>query len=121
MRICLLLVFLFITGPLFSRSYTSDTSDYTIEKLFQYSLDELLTLKVNSATKFEESINEIPHSIYILTRKDFENFGYRTLAEALQHVPGFYMIDDYSAYKQNFGIRGFFRDEWNQATYECFF
>ncbi len=114
LQICLSLVFLMMTNSLFSQQSQSDTSDYTIEKLFQYGLDELLTLKVNSATKFDESINEIPHSIFIITKKDIETYGYRTLAEALQHVPGFYMIDDYSAYKQNFGIRGFFRDEWNQ-------
>ena len=112
--IFLLFVFLIMANSLYSQQSKQDTSNYTIEKLFQYSLDELLTLEVNSATKFDESINEIPHSIYIITRKDIENFGYRTLAEALQHVPGFYMIDDYSSYKQNFGIRGFFRDEWNQ-------
>lgn len=113
MRIKFLLVFFLIASSLYSQTIT-DTSNYSIEQLFQYSLDELLTLKVNSATKFDESANEIPHSIYIITKTDIENFGYRNLSEALQHVPGFYMNDDFSSYKQNFGIRGFYRDEWNQ-------
>lgn len=91
-----------------------DTTNYTIEDLYKYSLDELLTLKVSSATKFEEPIKDIPHSIEIITKEEIETFGYRTLAEALQHVIGFYMVDDYTFYQENFGIRGFFRDEWNQ-------
>ena len=66
LRVNLLFTFAFIlmSISLFAQQFNSDsTSDYTIEKLFNYSLDELLTLKVSSATKFEESINEITYKL----------------------------------------------------------
>ena len=85
----------------------------TIKQLYQLSLEELLLLKTSSASKFEETIKDIPHSVYVITKSDLEAYGYRTLAEALMHVPGFYMVDDHYNYKENFGIRGFYRDEWN--------
>jgi len=109
-----LLLGIVIVPSIVSSQETSDTVKYGIEDLYKFSLDELLIMKVSSATKFEETVSEIPHSIFIITKNDIETYGYRTLQEALQHVPGFYMVDDYSFYKQNFGVRGFFRDEWNQ-------
>jgi outer membrane receptor protein involved in Fe transport len=106
-------IFLVLCHTLLAQT-EKDSLQYGIEDLFQYSLDELLSMRVSSATKFEESVNEIPHAVFIITKEDIEIYGYRTLAEALQHVPGFYVHDDHNMYKENFGVRGVFRDEWNQ-------
>ncbi len=108
------IISLFLLQSIFNPSIAQNIADSSKKELFQLSLEELLDIKVRSASKFDESIKEIPYSTYIITRKDIDIYGYRSLAEALQHVPGFYMFDDHTMYKENFGVRGFHRDEWNQ-------
>lgn len=74
------------------------------------SLDELGTIKVPmvyGASKHEQKITEAPSSVTVLTRDEIQKSGYRTLAEILNSVPGFYVRND-----RNFsllGIRGFGR------------
>ncbi len=77
-------------------------------------LDEILDLKSTSATKFEEALKDLSSSVTVITKSDIQRYGYRSLSEALQHVPGMYSFDDHTPYKENFGIRGTLRDEWNQ-------
>ncbi len=113
MNPCLIIISILLHFNTLGQSFETDTVQ-NIMDLYQLSLEELLSVKVTSVTKFEESVKDIPQSIHIITKSDITNYGYRTLAEALQHVPGFYMVDDHYCYKENFGVRGFFRDEWNQ-------
>lgn len=98
----------------FSQKLTNDSINEDVIKLYSTNLDELLAIELSSATKFDEKIKDIPTSVYIVTRKDIQTYGYRTLSEILQHVPGFYIMDDYTMYKENIGVRGFYRSEWNQ-------
>jgi len=60
---------------------------------------------VFSASKYEQKVTEAPARINIITSKEIERHGYRTLADILRSVPGFY-----TTYDRNFdytGIRGF--------------
>lgn len=100
---------------IFSNSIAQNNADSSETELFKLSLEELLDIKVSSASRFEESAKEIPYSTYIITKEDINTYGYRDLAEALQHVPGFTLFDDHTQYKENFGVRGLHRDEWNQG------
>ena len=74
------------------------------------SLDELGAIKVPvvyGASKHEQKVTEAPSSVTIITRDEIQKSGYRTLAEILNSVPGFYVRND-----RNFsllGIRGFGR------------
>ena len=74
------------------------------------SLDELLTVKVQtvtSAAKYEQPTALAPASVTIVTDRDIQLNGYRNLAEVLGSVRGFY-----STYDRNYhylGIRGFNR------------
>ncbi|MDQ1350948.1 MAG: TonB-dependent receptor, partial [Acidobacteriota bacterium] len=58
-----------------------------------------------TASKKPEKVVDIPASVVILTRADIEKYGYQTLAEVLENIPGLYSTDDYL--NRNFGVRGF--------------
>ncbi|MDM8523888.1 TonB-dependent receptor [Desulfococcaceae bacterium HSG8] len=74
------------------------------------SLGDLLNLEITTAGKKAEKVSEIPASVVIITREDIEAYGYSTLPEILENIPGMYVINDYSwdGYHK-FGVRGF----WN--------
>lgn len=62
---------------------------------------------VFGASKYEQSANEAPASISIITADEIQRFGYRTLSEILRSVRGFF-----TTYDRNYaylGVRGFDR------------
>jgi outer membrane receptor for ferrienterochelin and colicins len=75
-------------------------ADYT-----SYSLDDLMEMSVvYGASKVMQKAKEAPASITIITREEIETFGYRTMAEVLGSLRGFY-----STYDHNYdyiGVRG---------------
>lgn len=71
------------------------------------SLEDLLAVEVSTASKFPQVAREAPASITVITAEEMRRFGYRTLADALRGVRGFY-----STYDRNYaylGMRGFAR------------
>jgi len=73
------------------------------------SLVELMEAEVTTPGKVPESIRDAPASVYLIARDDIETFGYSSLTEVLESVPGMYNIDNYTGLSGNFGVRGF----WN--------
>jgi iron complex outermembrane receptor protein len=49
---------------------------------------------VYSAARHEQKLSEAPATAYVLTADEIERYGYRTIGEALQGVPGFYVTND---------------------------
>jgi outer membrane receptor for ferrienterochelin and colicin len=77
--------------------------------LYDFSLDELMNLRIETAAKHTQSISDIPASTVIISRQDIENQGWQTLEEVLCNVPGIYMMNDYLWFgSDNYGVRGFF-------------
>jgi len=68
------------------------------------SLEELLNIKVVTATKTARRLEEAPAIVAVVTREDIATWGYRTLDEVLRHVPGFYVVDDHGL--PNVAVRG---------------
>jgi outer membrane receptor for ferrienterochelin and colicins len=80
--------------------------------LGEASLEELGTIQVYSASKHMQSASDAPSSVTVITSDEIQKHGYRTLADILQSVRGFYITSDrlYSYV----GVRGFARlGDWN--------
>jgi iron complex outermembrane receptor protein len=80
------------------------------QPLAEKSLEELMTIEVATvygASRHEQKVSDAPSSVTIISRDDIRMFGYRTLAEALSGVRGFYVTYDRQYASQ--GIRGFSR------------
>ena len=64
-----------------------------------------MKLRRTSASKFSQRASDAPASVSVLTAEDFRTYGWRTLADALNSVRGFYVTSD-RAYSF-LGVRGF--------------
>ena len=69
------------------------------------SLEDLLNVKVYSASKHEQKTSEAPASITVVTRPDIDKYGYRTLFDVLRSATGFY-VRNHGTYS-TLGVRGF--------------
>jgi iron complex outermembrane receptor protein len=86
-----------------ARAEESPSTD--LAQLTDLSLEQLLDVKVVSASKYSQSASEAPSSISVLTAQDFRTYGWRTLADALRSATGFYVPTD-RVYSYA-GVRGF--------------
>lgn len=74
------------------------------------SIEDLAKVKVESvygASKFLQKASDVPSSVTVVTAEQIQKYGYRTLADVLKSVRGFYVIND-----RNYsyvGARGFSR------------
>jgi outer membrane receptor protein involved in Fe transport len=62
---------------------------------------------VYSAAKYEQKITEAPAAVTIITADQIRKYGYRSLHQVLQSVPGFFISND--RLYDYLGIRGFNR------------
>jgi outer membrane receptor for ferrienterochelin and colicins len=80
----------------------TELSDLSLEELADLSIDS-----VSGASSYNQKVTEAPSSVTIVTADDIKSYGYRTLADALRSVRGFYVT-----YDRNYsflGVRGFSR------------
>jgi iron complex outermembrane receptor protein len=73
-------------------------------------LEDLMKVEVQAvfgASKFVQTVLDAPSAVSLVTARDIETFGYRTLGEIIRSVPGFNVT-----YDRNYtyvGVRGFQR------------
>jgi len=73
--------------------------------LTELSLDALLEVPIVGASKYEQRQNAVAAAASVITRKEIKTFGWRTLAEALNSLPGVHLT--YDRQYTNIGSRGF--------------
>jgi outer membrane receptor for ferrienterochelin and colicins len=101
---------LLITLALTATALAQGTKD-----LSEASLEELTNIQVYSASKHLQNASEAPSSVTVVTADEIQEYGYRTLADILRSVPGFYVTYD-RAYSF-VGVRGFGRlGDWNSRV-----
>jgi len=79
---------------------TPDLLDKSLEDLMSIEIDS-----VSSASGFKQKVTEAPASVTIITSEEIQRYGYRTLADILRNVRGFYV-----SYDRNYsylGVAGF--------------
>jgi outer membrane receptor for ferrienterochelin and colicins len=67
--------------------------------LSDLTLEQLLDLEVASvvgASRFPQKVTEAPAAVSIVTADEIARYGWRTLADVLRSVRGFYVTDDHS-------------------------
>ena len=93
------LILLLCTATAIAQQETKD--------LGEASLEELGNIQIYSASKHLQSASEAPASVTVVTADEIQKYGYRTLADILRSVRGFFVTSDrdYSWV----GVRGFGR------------
>jgi iron complex outermembrane receptor protein len=98
------MIFLLVFG--FSERLSAQQQDPNKQKgFFEMSIEELMDIEVYTASKYKQNIHRAPASVTIITADDIRLYGYRTIADILQSVRGFYVF-----YDRNYsylGARGF--------------
>ena len=83
-------------------------------ELADQSLEALMEIEVPrviSASKYEQKATEAPSSVSVVTADDIKRYGYRTLADVLRSVPGFYT--SYDRNNEFLGTRGINLGDFN--------
>ena len=75
------------------------------EDVSDLSLEQLLTVNITGASKYQQKQSEVAAAVSVITRTDIKTFGWRTLDEALASLPGIYTT--YDRQFSNLGTRGF--------------
>jgi outer membrane receptor protein involved in Fe transport len=82
------------------------------DDIAEMDIENLLDNIVLSASKHEESLEETPSNVFVISRKMIDNYGFMNIGEALSIVPGIYITDDYSLSQT--GVRGVaLSGDWN--------
>ncbi|HON18183.1 MAG TPA: TonB-dependent receptor [Salinivirgaceae bacterium] len=87
-----------------------------IVDIFELSLEDLLNVEIVTASKFQESINETPSNVLVITRKEIENRGYTSLYEIMYDIPGFDIAAAFSDLTQLHYARGNRTGSFNERT-----
>jgi iron complex outermembrane receptor protein len=70
-------------------------------------LEQLMSMEVYSASRFNQKASQAPSNVTVLTSADIRAYGWRTLADALRSIRGLYTSNDRSY--SYLGARGFLR------------
>lgn len=105
LSLCLLFSAFFSIGQ--DESNTDSTTNVALETddMFSMSLEDLLNVEIESATKSSMSIQKAPSVVRVFTDKDFANFGFTTVKDVLNSVPGI-QLQEYRAGHQLVWVRG---------------
>ena len=84
----------------------SPAQDTTSANLLSLSLEELMNIQLESATRYETRLRNVPVFAVVITRQQIEERGYASLLDVLHDVPGFDIIHVNGLYPQLVHQRG---------------
>src|SRR6202050_938569 len=90
--------------PLFSPTRALAQTPPTAPDLADMTIQELMLIHIDSvygASGYQQKVTEAPASITIITSDEIQRYGYRTLADILRNVTGFYV-----SYDRNYSYLG---------------
>lgn len=104
-----LLVFLLCCASALAQQADQNHDDHNLGEV---SLQDLGKIQVYSASKHLQDARDAPSSVTVITADEIQKYGYRTLADILESVRGFYVT--YDRDYAFVGVRGFGRlGDWN--------
>ena len=86
---------------------TVHVQDARAAGLLDMPLEQLMTMEVQSASKYVQPAIDAPAAVAQITADDIRTYGYRTLGEIIAAMPGLYT--SYDRYFTYVGTRGFAR------------
>src|SRR5579871_5264540 len=78
-----------------------------VPDLSEATLEQLGNVKIYAASKHLQAASDAPSSVTVVTADEIQRYGYRTLADILKTVPGFFVTNDRNY--SSVGVRGFAR------------
>jgi outer membrane receptor protein involved in Fe transport len=83
------------------------------QQLYDMSLEELLHVKVTTASKSEERVHDAPAVVSVVTAREIESYGAANLAEVLDRVAAVYMTGSFLLTNNMPVIRGETNAHWS--------
>ncbi|MDM8546808.1 TonB-dependent receptor [Candidatus Venteria ishoeyi] len=83
------LALLLVSAFLIPMPLRADTKVMGVEDLVLLSLEELLNVQISTPSKSNSNFQNAPGVVSLITRRDIDNMGARSLADVLNNVPGF--------------------------------
>ena len=83
----------------------TDHVHHEANDITEISIEQLLNIEVFTASKFNQKTSEAPSRVTVITSDAIREYGYRTLKDVLNSIPGLY-----TTYDRNYsylGVRGF--------------
>jgi len=94
-----------------SGAVQASAEELTVD-LTSLSIEELMNIRVVSASRYEQPVSEAPSSVTVVTADEIKRYGHRTLADILKSIRGFSITyDRLYSYVEVRGLRNI--GDWN--------
>ncbi len=97
---------LFLIGVLIHVTLQAQTDTTSIGNMVDIDLEDLMNIKVSTASKNSEGIQEAPAIISIVTAQEIQSYGALTLTDVLNRTTDLYMTGSYYFPNNLAGMRG---------------